>query len=757
MEYLYVLVVLLLVLGIADLVVGISNDAVNFLYSAIGSRVAKFKAIYLIAGAGLIIGTIFSGGMMEVARKSIFYPENLYLSQLLILFLAVMITDIILVDLFNTFGFPTSTTIAIVFELLGGALALGLIIIGGDNPDKLNISHLINTQRVFLILTGIVISIVLAFISGSTIQFLARLVFTFRYKERFRFLFSLAGAISLTSILFLLLKKDIWLADFIYKLLHIGADFNLIIILSLFFAITFSLFIVLALIFKVDIPKIVVLCGTFALALSFAANDLVNFIGVPLAALEGFVSFKQSGVSDSSQFLMNIWEGGVLNTKLFATNWYNCIYIFAGIIMVVTMFYSKKARTVMNTELYLGRQDAGYENFEPSAMSRLMVRAFLLAYKGIISKAPKKMVARFSNRYKRYDDNRYSESEEIIYFDTVRGSVNLVVSSILITIGTYFKFPLSTTFVVFMVAMGTSLSDQAWGRDSAVYRISGVLSVLGGWFITASVGFVGAFIITVFIWWAEIYAIIILVMMLCLIIYQTNKIHKKARLQRKAIKAAYKRQVNNDIENLVDSGSERIRKHIIETLKIYILAIQGFVDENTRQLKETCEKAKYLEKVSRSIKEELFESFSGSKNSTFDSGHYFIQAIDYLGELSQTLRRIADPVFTHVENQHKGLSPSQKEDALFLLEEVAGFFNYLIHIEKEQRFNAVPEMIEKQEVLLDIIEDLRRKQLKRIMVGVGKTKSSMLLLECYAESKNLVLYTINLLKSHRDFYQERAK
>ncbi|WP_075590449.1 inorganic phosphate transporter [Labilibacter marinus] len=753
MDYLYFIIVVLLALGIVDLVVGVSNDAVNFLNSAIGSNVAKRHYIYIVAGAGLLLGAGFSGDMMEVARKGIFYPENFYLNQLLVVFLAVMITDIILIDLFNTFGFPTSTTIAIVFELLGGALAMGLIIISGENPDGLVITDLINTQRVLVILAGITISIILAFATGSLVQFVARNIFTFRYRGRFKIMFSLAGAIALTSIVFLLLKKDIAFANYLTGYIDLLVHESLALVLLVFFAIAFTLFTLLAYVFNADIPKIVVFCGTFALALSFAANDLVNFIGVPLSAFEGVNVFKQSGLSNPSMLLMNIWQGGVLNNTLWESSSYRLIYFASGLIMVITLFYSKKARTVTNTELYLGKQDAGQEEFEPSQLSRTLVKSFLSLYNYTRRNMPVKWVDFFSNRYERNIEDAEQDSDAaVVYFDTVRASVNLVVASILITIGTYLHFPLSTTFVVFMVAMGTSLADQAWGRESAVYRISGVLSVLGGWFITASAGFVGAFIITVFIWWGNIYAIIPLLIAVCIVIYRTNTIHKKARLQRIELKDERTKQIASDIDNLLDAGNERIRKHILETSKIYILIIQGFVEDDEKQVKETCEKSKYLQKVSKSIKRDLFNSFSSMDTETFDSGHYFIQAIDYLGELSNTLIQIAEPIYNHIENQHKGLSDTQKEDVLLLLEEIMSFFNFLVHIEKEKRFSSVPEMVEKQKYIVALIEDLRTKQIKRIMDGDGKTRSSILLLECYAESKNLIHYTLNLLKSHRDFH-----
>lgn len=749
MDNLYLVAIILLALTVVDLVVGVTNDAVNFLSSAIGSKVAKRKYIYIVASVGIIIGCMFSGGMMEVARKGVFYPQYFYIDQLLIIFMAVMITDIILVDLFNTFGFPTSTTVAIVFELLGAALAIGLIVISGENVDQLQISDLINTERALMILAGIVISIMLAFSTGAFVQFVARLLFTFRYKGKFKFLFSLAGALSITSIFFLILKKEMAFADFFSGVIENMICSHLWLVLSAVFVGVSVIFFLLSFVFNADIPRVVVFFGTFALALSFASNDLVNFIGVPLSAIEGVKVFHDMGATDASGFLMNFWRDGHLN-NIFGDRFYHIIYLVAGLIMVVTLFTSRKLRSVIETEVHLGRQDAGYESFEPSYLSRLLVWRFLAIYNKLYAILPKRILNFLSARYKRTDEAILEE--DAIFFDTIRASVNLVVASVLIATGTYLKVPLSTTFVVFMVAMGTSMSDKAWGKESAVYRISGVLSILGGWFITASIAFVGAFVIALFIWWLNIYAIVILLVVVVFVLYRSTVYHKKVYEQKhKLIKESGEKEIK-DIEAIVNLGSDRIRKHILETSKIYMLLIEGFVGENTKQLKETCERSKFLDKVAKNAKTELFESFSSLKVDSFDSGHYFIQALGYLGELSVTLNQITVPVYNHVKNKHKSLSGAQKEDVLILLEEVTGLFNYLVHIEKENRFDSVPEIIEKQKYILELIEELRRKQIKRVMDGVGKTRSSILLLECYAESKNLVLYTINLLKAHRDFY-----
>ncbi len=752
MDYLQIVSIILLVLGVADLVVGVSNDAVNFLISAIGSRIAKRKYIYIVASIGILLGCLFSGGMMEVARKGIFYPQVFYLDQLLIIFLAVMFTDILLIDIFNTLGYPTSTTVAIVFELLGGALALGLIVIGGQNPDHLQINDIINIKSAFIILAGIVLSIVVAFFTALIIQFVSRLIFTFNYKGKYKILFSFAGAFAITAICFLIIKKDSAIANLLHKDIVSYVHESLFLFLTGIFAAALLLFLVLSYFFNLDVTKVVVLAGTFTIALSFASNDLVNFIGIPLTGFEGMKAFKDFGLTDTSAFLMNIWDTGLLNN-----NWgdrvYNFVYLVAGIVLVITLFTSKKMRTVTETEMHLGRQEDGYETFEASVVARKLVYRFFRFYDSIQGYMPSGLKNSLNNRYKREKDS-VNEDVEGMHFDSVRASVNLVVASGLVALGTYFTIPLSTTFVVFMVVMGTSLADQAWNRDNAVYRLSGVLSILGGWFVTATFAFIGSFIIAVLIWWGQIYMVVCMVAVVAFVLYKTSKYHHKLFNQKLELKEVSNKPVDTDLKHILELGGDRIRKHILESSKIYMLVMQGFVDENLKQLKETCEKTIFLEKLSEQTKTDLFDAFTSLNSKAFDTGNDFTQALDYTGELAHTLKQLAEPVYNHVENQHKGLSKSQKEDSLMLLEEMTGFFNYIIHIEKENRFSAIPDMLDKYTYIINLIEDLRRKQIRRIMDGGKRTRVSIILLECYAESKNIALFSVNLIKSHRKFYDK---
>ncbi|MCU4177600.1 inorganic phosphate transporter [Carboxylicivirga sp. N1Y90] len=752
MTFIWVAVILLGLLAIIDLTVGVSNDAVNFLNAAIGSRAAKQRIVYWVAASGLIFGVFLSVGMMEVARNGVIYPSSFTFTELMVVFLAVMLTDILLIDGFNTLGFPTSTTVAVVFELLGGAMALTLIKKGQARLDGIEVEHLINSDRAFVILAGILLSIFLAFIVGMIVQFMTRIVFTFNYTRRFKILFAIVGGLAITSIVFMIAKKalggSVFADDAWFRIVQ---DYLPELLMGVFAFSTF-IFLFLGLSFDIDIPRIVVFVGTFALALSFAANDLVNFIGIPLAAFESFKIFLASGSTMPETFGMDFLSRNILEKNTFMDVVYMIIFALSGVIMILTLFYSKKARGVTETEVYLGRQSVGYERFEPSYLSRIIVRNFLQVHNTVISILPSRMVKALDKRYSR------SEAVEgpgtidgVVYFDTVRASVNLVVASILISIGTYMRFPLSTTFVVFMVAMGTSLADQAWGRESAVYRVSGVLSIIGGWFFTACIAFIGAFILAYALWYGTWIAAILLTALTFYVLLKSRQYYINKQAEKQLLKEDFQADTVNNMEFLVESGNEHIKRNLLEASKVYILGLQGFVDQDLRQLHEARNKAEQLQKHTRNSKSQLFYAYSRLSEEGIDSGQYFIQAFDYLTELVGCLSNITQPLFEHFENQHKGLTESQRDDLHELMDEVSAFFNHLVHVEKEHRFDLINDMAIKQNFLLGFLEQLRKNQIKRIQSGEGRTRISILFLDLLAETKNVLLYSINLLKSHRDF------
>ena len=753
MTFIWIVVILLGLLAIIDLIVGVSNDAVNFLNAAIGSRAAKRKLIYWVAALGLLIGSLLSANMMEVARKGVIYPSSFAFPELMVVFIAVMLIDIILIDGFNTLGFPTSTTIAVVFELLGGAMALSIIKNRGTKIDSINVEQLINTDKAFVILAGILLSIFLAFVVGIIVQFLTRVIFTFNYHRRFKYLFSIVGGLAITAIAFMILKKglgDTTLFDN-YSWFSVVQNYQSEILIGIF-AFTTFIFLFLGLSFNVDIPRIVVIFGTFALAMSFASNDLVNFIGIPLAGVESFKAFLSSGETTPDSFSMAFLSNNVIRKNIFHDYTYTLIFTLSAIVMTITLFKSKKARSVTETEVYLGRQSSGYERFEPSHLSRVIVRNFLHLHSVVTGILPRRIVDYFDSRYQKSDHtNQVSTPDGVIYFDSIRASVNLVVASILISLGTYMQVPLSTTFVVFMVAMGTSLADQAWGRESAVYRVSGVLSILGGWFFTACLAFIGAFIFTFVIWFGQWIAALGLTLLVIGSLFVTRKYHKQKQEEKRLLKEEYLDEVEDSLDHLMETGGEQIRHNLQEASKVFYLSLQGFIDEDVRPLHEAHNKAQLLDKYTRNGKTKFFYAYAKVNEESINSGQYFIQAFDYLTELVSSLTNITQPLYEHIENQHKGMTVAQKADLQDLLDEVSGYFNHIIHLEKEQKFELINEMISKQNFLISFQDGIRRNQIKRIQKGEGRTRVSVLFMDVLAETKNMLLYSINLLKAHRDF------
>lgn len=754
MTLVWTIAIVLSLLAVIDLIVGVSNDAVNFLNSAIGSRVASRRTIFWIAGAGIILGTFFSSGMMEVARKGVIYPQNFFLTELMIIFLAVMIVDILLIDSYNTLGFPTSTTIAVVFELTGAALAMAFIKTSGSLTEGTMLSDYINTGRVFLLFSGILVSILFAFVTGAIIQLISRVVFSFRYHGRFRILFVLFGALSVSGILFLIFKKGIESSVYWDSPLILWSGDHPYYSFLMVFAATFFLFYLLSLLFQADIPRLVVLFGTFALALSFAANDLVNFIGIPLAGIESFRAFISSGTtltpgSYDLAFLSDDW----LRNHGFQDWVYAAFFLGSGVVMVLTLFYSQKARSVTETEVYLGRQHSGQEHFEPSQLSRTLVRHFLKFYSSADRLLPVKVHRFISKQYQRNDDQTTGKRvDEVIYFDTLRASVNLVVASVLISLGTYWGFPLSTTFVVFMVAMGTSLADQAWGRESAVYRISGVLSILGGWFITACLGFLGAFVLTLLLWWGTWITIVAALVFMVFYLVKSTRYHRKRQLEKVRFKEEISNEIAQNIGWMRNAGSDTVRKLMLESSKIYFLLVQGLLDENDVKLFEIRERTQRLRDRVKGTKTEFFRTMSRMPEESQDPGQFFIQALDYLNELTNTLLAMVNPAYEHVKNQHKGLVDYQRDDLTAILEETNAFFNFMVHLEKDKKFALLPELQQRKHTLFELIENMRLHHIRQIRSGQGKTRINIIYMELLGETRNLVTYSLNLVNSLKHLF-----
>ena len=736
-----IIIIVLFALAISDLIVGVSNDAVNFLNSAIGSKAASFRVILIVAALGILAGTTFSSGMMEVARKSIFHPEHFYFSEIMIIFLAVMMTDIIILDMFNTFGLPTSTTVSIVFELLGAAVAISVVKITGSDGSFQDIANYINSAKALAIISGILLSIILAFLFGAIIQYITRIIFSFNYEKTIKYFGAIWGGIAIAAITYFILIKGAKGSSFISEetLAWIKSNTFTIIIIS-FAGWTIILQLLMWLI-KVNILKLIVLIGTFALAMAFAGNDLVNFIGVPLAGFESFKAFLADPTTNASSFTMDVLKGPVRTPTY--------LLLTAGLIMVITLWLSRKARSVTKTTIDLSRQAEGQERFESIMFARTIVRRSISLGKIIKFLIPEIALRKINSRF---DESKDKENKtEVPAFDLLRASVNLVVASMLIAFGTSLKLPLSTTYVTFMVAMGTSLADKAWGRESAVYRITGVITVVGGWFFTALSAFTVAFFIAFIINYGGIIAITLLIGLTIVFIVKTHVFHKKKETEKKKVKDI---EIDTEVlysKNVLDSCIKNVTSTLSSVSNLYYLTIKGIIKEDRQQLKKVNEKVKKLNLQTKELKNNIHKTILLLQEDFVDTGHYYVQVLDYLRETAHCLTFISQPLFKHVDNNHAPLLPTQTEDLTKINEEIFQFFNFILEVIKNKKFEDLKEIRIKQQSLLKKIKKLNKKQLKMIKRKEAGTRNSLLYLGMLNETKNLLLYTVNLLKAQRDF------
>lgn len=748
-NYYLVFVVILFALAIADLIVGVSNDAVNFLNSSIGSKAAPFRVIMIIAALGILVGVTFSSGMMEVARKGIFHPDQFYFSEIMVLFLAVMMTDIILLDVFNTYGLPTSTTVSIVFELLGAAVAISIIKIVSSGGDAGSLADYINTSKALAIIFGILISIVFAFSIGAVIQYFTRILFSFNFTKSFKFFGAIWGGFAITAITYFILIKGIKGSSFATLEMANGEILKDWVIHKSFAILGLSLLgwtIILQILmslFRVNILKIIVLVGTFALAMAFAGNDLVNFIGVPLAGFESFKAFLASN-NEPGELIMSTLKDPVQTPIIFL--------LLAGFIMVITLWVSRKARSVTATTLDLSRQDEGAERFESTFLARAFVRQFISLGNGIRFVVPQRGINWVNSRFNR-DSYDQMKQEKGVSFDLIRASVNLVVASILIAIGTSFKLPLSTTYVTFMVAMGTSLADRAWGRESAVYRISGVITVITGWFFTALIAFTVSAMIALLVYFGGMIVIIILGLLIILFIYRTQIIHKN----RESIKQT-KYEIENaneplNLKNISASCKSNILLVLENVLGHYNKSIESIVEENRKKIKNVIHDILTLNKETKALKDNLHLTVQRLEEDSIEGGHFYVQVLDYLRETAHCLSFIAGPIFKHIDNNHPPFTKDQIENILSLKEEITNLLLKTIKVIKSEKYSTIEEVLVLQTEILETTKTGRKKLIKSLKKEAMSTKGAMLYLEILNESKNLVLYVINLLKSQRDFVQ----
>ncbi len=746
METIYLcIVIFLFVLAVFDLMVGVSNDAVNFLNSAVGAKAASFKTVIFIAAIGVFIGASLSNGMMDIARHGIYQPEHFYFAEIMCILLAVMLTDVVLLDVFNSMGMPTSTTVSLVFELLGGTFALALI--KTYNSDTLGMNDLINTDKALSVIMGIFLSVAIAFFFGMLVQWIARVIFTFNYKKKMKYSIAIFGGIAATAIIYFMLIKGLKDSSFMTKENKLWVTENTMLIISTFF-ISFTILMQILHWLKVNVFKVIVLLGTFALALAFAGNDLVNFIGVPLAGYSSFTDYIANGTAAGPD--------GFLMTSLLGpakTPWY---FLFgAGAIMVYALCTSKKAHNVIKTSVDLSRQDEGEESFGSTPMARSLVRISLGMANGVSRIVPE--------RTKQWIETRFRKDEAIIEndaaFDLVRASVNLVLAGLLIAVGTSLKLPLSTTYVTFMVAMGSSLSDRAWGRDSAVFRITGVLSVIGGWFLTAIAAFTIAFIVAVFINFGGTVAIIILIALAAFTLIRSQLLYKKKKAKEQSNQTLKKLMKSQDSDEALalmrDHTREELTKVLAYAEDTFERTVTSFIHENLRGLRRAMGSTKFEKQLIKQMKRTGTAAMCKLDNNTvLEKGLYYYQGNDFASELVYSIARLCEPCLEHIDNNFNPLDTIKKGE----FSDVAEDITYLIRTCRQKLeandYTGFENEIRKGNDLNAQLSHLKREELQRIQTQTGSIKVSMVYLTMIQEAQNVVTYVINLMKVSRKFQVE---
>lgn len=746
METIYLcIVIFLFVLAVFDLMVGVSNDAVNFLNSAIGAKAASFKTVLFIAGIGIFIGASLSNGMMDIARHGIYQPEHFYFAEIMCILLAVMLTDVVLLDVFNSMGMPTSTTVSMVFELLGGTFALALIKV--HNNDMLGLGDLINTDKALSVIMAIFVSVAIAFFFGMLVQWLARIVFTFNYKKKMKYSIALFGGIATTAIIYFMLIKGLKDSSFMTSEAKQWVQDNTAMLIGCFF-VFFTILMQILHWLKVNVFKVVVLLGTFALALAFAGNDLVNFIGVPLAGYSSFIDYTTNGMAAGpNDFLMSSLLGPA------KTPWY--FLIGAGAIMVYALCTSKKAHNVIKTSVDLSRQDEGEETFGSTPIARTLVRISMTLANGVSEIVPEGA--------KKWINTRFRKDEAIIAdgaaFDLVRASVNLVLAGLLIALGTSLKLPLSTTYVTFMVAMGTSLADRAWGRDSAVYRITGVLSVIGGWFLTAGAAFTICFFVAMIIYFGGTIAIIALIALAVLSLIRSQVIYKKKKEKEKGNETLKQLMQTSNSDEALQLMRQHTREELGKVLEYaetnFELTVTSFLHENLRGLRRSMGSTKFEKQLIKQMKRTGTVAMCKLDNNTvLEKGLYYYQGNDFASELVYSIARLCEPCLEHTDNNFNPLDAIQKGEFGDVAEDITYLIQQCRKKLESNDYNDFEEEVRRANDLNAQLSHLKRQELQRIQSQTGSVRVSMIYLTMVQEAQNVVTYTINLMKVSRKFQME---
>ena len=757
MDIYLIMIIALGLLAIGDLVVGVSNDAVNFLNSALGSKAISVRNIMILASLGVAVGSVFSSGMMEVARKGIFNPDMFFFSEIMIIFMAVMITDILLLDFFNTLGMPTSTTVSIVFELLGAAVAVSLIKIYAAGGDSSMLPEYINVAKATQIILGILLSVFVAFSTGAVVQYVSRLLLSYNYEQKAKWVGALFGGIALTSIAYFILMKGIKgtaYAKQSFELLNGSTIASFM--ESQVFLIAFSLFIILSavsyfliFIFKINIYKIIIGVGTFSLALAFAGNDLVNFIGVPIAAWQSYEAWSVSGI-EATEFSMAFLSKKVPTPTI--------LLFVAGMVMVVTLWFSSKAKKVTKTEIDLARQQDTKERFNPNFLSRGLVR-FSVNVSNVFSMVVPKNVQQHINTQfeKPAIELSSNKSIELPAFDMIRAAVNMMVAAILISIATSFKLPLSTTYVTFMVAMGTSLADRAWGSESAVYRVAGVLNVIGGWFFTAFIAFVGCGAIAFLINLGGPTAIAILLFLALLILARNYIAHRKETSQLKNEDALSSAE-SSSIQGVIIESSSNVSKAAKKFKKIFASSINGLATQDLSILKKNKKDVKSLSEEIEDLRNDLFYFIKNLDESTIKgASNFYINVLSLLQDIAQSLEYISKVTFKHINNNHKALTFNQIRELKEISLQLETLFERTKFAFSKNNFKEISNILDSKQQLLESIREKIDNQISRTKSEESSPKNTTLYFSLLTETKDLIKANMAMLELYDEQYDSNIE
>lgn len=738
-------VVFLFVLAIFDLMVGVSNDAVNFLQSAIGAKVAKFKTILTIAAIGIFTGAAMSNGMMEVARNGVFHPSFFSFQDVMFIFLAVMASDIVLLDIFNTLGMPTSTTVSMVFELLGGTFALALMKVAGD--PSLHVADLMNTSKALTMIMAIFVSVAIAFVVGAFVQYISRTLFTFVYKNNsLKWKIGIFGGLAFTAIIYFMLIKGLGNVSFISDAAHEWINTHSWAICGICFVVTAVLSQVLFAL-KVNVFKILVLTGTFALAMAFAGNDLVNFIGVPLAGYASFQDYSANAGGDAAGYMMDSLNGPAHTPVLFL--------IAAGLIMVISLATSKKAFNVVKTSVDLARQDAGDEMFGSSKMARVLVRFSTNTASALSELVPNGVKRWFAKRF----DNENVVLPQGAAFDEIRATVNLVVSSLLIALGTSLTLPLSTTYVTFMVAMGSSLADKAWGRESAVFRITGVISVIGGWFITAGAAFILCFLVALAMSLGGLTMASILIALSIVLLVRSNIKYKKKQAEEKGDVIFNQMITSEDNAETLRLLTQHIRQGQSQFLDFvnvnYLNVTEGFISEDLSRLQKA-ESA--MRKERQELKQRRRKEMLGLRRidpgTAIEKSTWFHLGVNSCEDMLYSLRRICDPCEEHIDNSFVPLEKDRIKEFLPLRDTLLYLLKRAVVVISTENYTDSDKLREQCEEFKSCLSSTRQGQIERMQTSKENITVSYVYLNLLQETHEIASSLQHLLRASKHFAKE---